>query len=78
MRLPELKAMLRLGLVDETVSELGAFLMWGRLLDDPVLWQARLDLDPEATIVPPLLDVLKRLTAAEAVALRQRLDASKA
>jgi hypothetical protein len=75
MRLPELKAMMRLGLVDETVSEFDAFLIWGRLKDDPVLWQMRVNIDTGNAVMPPLLPLLAKLTPAEVAALKQRLGA---
>jgi hypothetical protein len=75
MRPAELKAMMRLGFVGEDADPVEAFLLWGRLLRDPVLWQARLALAPDSTVVPPLLDVLHKLMPVEVVALRQRLEA---
>jgi hypothetical protein len=73
MRPAELKAMMRLGLVGEDADPVEAFLLWGRLLHDPVLWQARLA--PDSTVALPLVPVLAKLTPVEVVALRQRLEA---
>lgn len=69
MRPEQIRAMMHLGILPEDAAVLDAFLMWGRLLDDPVLWQQRRD-------GALLLDVLAKLTAAEVIALRQRLDAA--
>ena len=77
MRPEEIKAMLRLGILADDAEMMDAFLLWGRVLRDPMLWHARRALAPDATVVPPLLPLLAKLTAAEVVALRQRLEAAE-
>jgi hypothetical protein len=75
MRPAELKAMMRLGLVGGDADPVEAFLLWGRLLHDPVLWQATIA--PDSTVALPLVPVLAALTPVEVVALRQRLEAAE-
>lgn len=77
MRPEQIKAMLRLGILAADADVIDTFWLWGRLLRDPVLWQARLALAPDSTVAPPLLDVLHKLTPVEVVALRQRLEAAE-
>lgn len=77
MRPEQIKVMLRLGILSDDADVIDAFLLWGRLLHDPVLWQARLALAPDSTVAPPLVSVLAKLTPAEVVALRQRLEAAE-
>lgn len=78
MRTEDIQVMVDVGILNPRADELTAFLVWGFVLADPIVWQKKLALlrtDPYKAMIPEggARKVIAAMTAAEKEELRERI-----
>lgn len=81
METEQLQFMCDIGILNPRADEFTAYLLWGKVIADPVLWKMKVAAcnDPEIQALPPgdpRASLYNRLTAQEKIELRDRVFAT--